>query len=429
MSQNIEKLIVTCHTAPNIALIKYWGKSNDELILPLNGSISVTLDSDVLCTKTSLMLCLKNENEKNTVTFWLNGKKQIFQDPTSTEESSSKEEDIINRKRFFTMLNKVRSDCSLKNPHLYNITICSSNNFPTACGLASSASGFACLAQVLSHSFGYNGDVSVLARLGSGSACRSCFGGFVKWSSALNSEQSTATMLFSSSHWENLNVLALVLEDGRKDVSSTHGMRETVLTSELLQARIKLVESKRLNEMENFLKTKDFNGMAKLIIRDSNNFHACCMDTYPPLFYLNDKSKEIIKLINKFNQFEARKDELKAAYSFDAGPNAFIFLQDENLNDFVYLIYKIYFSQLNELDFVEKKLFHNKDKVNIFLDKARKDILMRNFSDLMVPRHESEGSLKYMIHSKVGKETKIFQNDWENSLLMENGQPKDLNKT
>ena len=66
MSQNIEKLIVTCHTAPNIALIKYWGKSNDELILPLNGSISVTLDSDVLCTKTSLMLCLKNENEKNT---------------------------------------------------------------------------------------------------------------------------------------------------------------------------------------------------------------------------------------------------------------------------------------------------------------------------------------------------------------------------
>ena len=423
MSKKTEKIIVTCHTAPNIALIKYWGKSNEELILPLNGSISITLDSDVLCTKTTLMLSQKSENETNIqITFWLNNKKQIFQNSLLAEKESSSKEDIINKKRFFTMLNKVRSNCLLENPGLYNIKICSRNNFPTACGLASSASGFACLAQVLSYGYGYKGDISELARLGSGSACRSCFGGFVKWSSGLNSEQSIASMLFPSNHWTNLNVLALVLEDGRKDVSSTHGMRETVLTSELLQTRIKLVESKRLNEMETYLKTKDFNSMAKLIISDSNNFHACCMDTYPPLFYLNDKSKEIIHLVNKFNKSEANKDELKAAYSFDAGPNAFIFVLDENLSDFLFLIYKIYFSHLSESAFLEEKLFYNKEQ-EISMDKARKELIKSNFSGLMLTHTSDSFTLKYMIHSKVGQGSKVFRDCWENSLINEDGEP------
>ena len=424
MSKNTKKIIVTCRTAPNIALIKYWGKSNEELILPLNGSISITLDSDVLCTKTTLMLTLKNENATTTITFWLNNKKQVFQDHSLTELESSLKEDIINKKRFFTMLNKVRSNCSLENPHLYNINICSRNNFPTACGLASSASGFACLAQVLSIGFGYAGDVSELARLGSGSACRSCFGGFVKWSSGLTSDQSIAMKLFPSNHWEELNVLALVLEDRRKQVSSTHGMRDTVLTSELLQTRIKMVESKRLAEMETHIREKDFNNMAKLTISDSNNFHACCMDTYPPLFYLNDKSKEIINLVNKFNMFEAKTAELKAAYSFDAGPNAFIFVLNENLSDFLYLVYKIYFNDLTEAEFIEKKLVHNKSK-DIRMEKARKELLARNFFDLIVTRTgDSEAILKYVIHSNVGQEAAILCDDLENSLLNEDGEPK-----
>ena len=248
MSSNSDRIIVTCECAPNIALIKYWGKSNEELILPLNGSISITLDRHVLSTKTSVMLT-KSCQTNSKITIWLNKKKQEFSDNDSNEPSSSKNE-IINKKRFFNMLNKVRANCSLENASLYDIRICTANNFPTACGLASSASGFACLALALSHSFKYKGDVSELARLGSGSACRSCFGGFVKWSSGKNSAESIATTLFSSDHWPNLNILALVLEDGRKDVSSTHGMRETVLTSELLKQRVHLVETKRLHEME-----------------------------------------------------------------------------------------------------------------------------------------------------------------------------------
>lgn len=116
------------------------------------------------------------------------------------------------------MLNKVRQNCTLNNPYSYHIRIKTTNSFPTACGLASSASGFACLAICLSEAFGYNGNVSELARLGSGSACRSCYGGFVKWTSGTTSNDSIATKLFDSEHWPNFNIFALILEDERKKV-------------------------------------------------------------------------------------------------------------------------------------------------------------------------------------------------------------------
>jgi diphosphomevalonate decarboxylase len=115
-------------------------------------------------------------------------------------------------------LNKVRGNCSLENPLSFHVRIKTTNSFPTACGLASSASGFACLAICLAEAFGYKGDVSELARLGSGSACRSCYGGFVKWTSSDKSDQSISTRLFPSEHWPDFNILALILEDERKKV-------------------------------------------------------------------------------------------------------------------------------------------------------------------------------------------------------------------
>ncbi len=116
------------------------------------------------------------------------------------------------------MLNKVRQNCDLENPCEYFIRIRTTNTFPIACGLASSASGYACLATCLAKAFKYNGDLSELARLGSGSACRSCFGGFVLWSADLESEKSIARPLYSKNHWPELNILVLILEDERKKV-------------------------------------------------------------------------------------------------------------------------------------------------------------------------------------------------------------------
>ena len=176
---NLDRILVSC------SLIKYWGKSNEALILPLNSSISVTLDRHVLSAKTSLLLLKNNNNTKTKIKIWLNNNLQEFDDEASPK---SDQNEIINKTRFLSMLNKMRSNCSLNDAHKYEI------------GLASSASGFACLAHCLSTAFEYNGNTSELARLGSRSACRSCFGGFVKWSSSDNPSLSIANALFPVDH-------------------------------------------------------------------------------------------------------------------------------------------------------------------------------------------------------------------------------------
>ncbi len=419
-----EKILVTCESAPNIALIKYWGKKNESLILPLNGSISITLDKNVLCTKTSILLRKSSLNSSKKIQLCLNGSKQEFDD-NELSSQHSKEDDLLNRKRFFTMLNKVRENCAISEPYTYEIRIATFNNFPTACGLASSASGLACMAQCLAAAFDYKGDVSELARLGSGSACRSCFGGFVKWNSDDQSKKSIASALFSSKHWPELNVLVLILEDEKKKVSSTNGMQISVKTSDLLRYRVKLVEEERLNEMYSSIEKKDFSGVGKLAMRDSNCFHAICMDTYPPLFYLNDKSKELIRLIDEYNKFEQIEAEnLKVFYSFDAGPNAFLFALDEHLNELIYLINLVYFAELDHNEFLNTFLIRNLSIKISEIDSKRKVIIKEYFKKFI---YEKENIfMKYLIHSKVGDDPIIIYDDWSKSLF-ENEEIKIIN--
>ena len=84
--------------------------------------------------------------------------------------------------------------------------------------------------------------------------------------------------------------------------------------------------------MEKAIFEKDFDTFAQLTMRDSNQFHSVCLDTYPPVFYLNDTSKQIISVISAYNRFVAPLGKgLQVAYTFDAGPNAVLFLQKEHV--------------------------------------------------------------------------------------------------
>ncbi|KAG8232934.1 hypothetical protein J437_LFUL011043, partial [Ladona fulva] len=96
----------------------------------------------------------------------------------------------------------------------WRIHICSENNFPTAAGLASSAAGYACLVYALSQLYGLEGDISALARQGSGSACRSIFGGFVQWNRGQDEEEgkgSIAEQIADVSHWPEMRIVILVV--------------------------------------------------------------------------------------------------------------------------------------------------------------------------------------------------------------------------
>lgn len=379
--------LVTCECAPNIALIKYWGKSDEDLILPLNSSISITLDCDILKSTTSLALVKRANNSEPQIRIWFDDKIDEFD--SNTSDLTVKK--VLSRKRFIRILKMVRENFHHED---YLIRIKSLNSFPTACGLASSASGYAALAHCIAHAFDFKGDISELARLGSGSACRSCFGGFVKWNASNQSSLSIAKQLKPSNYWPELNIVVLVLNDHRKENSSTDGMKLTVESSELIKHRVKLVEETRIKVIEDALNDKNFEKFGEIIMRDSNNFHAVCMDTYPPIFYLNESSKEIIQLVHIFNQ-----TGVKVAYSFDAGPNVFLFTLDDYLSQFVSLLKQIYFSYVSSDDFIEQK----------FISKAKNMVLINTTPIEKYEKFKTDENnrIKYILHSKVGHDPRI----------------------
>lgn len=149
-------------------------------------------------------------------------------------------------------------------------------------------------------------DLTALARQGSGSACRSLHGGFVQWKqgTAANGEDSVAVQLATENHWPEMRVLVVVVTDVQKKVSSSHGMATTVKTSELYKHRVTECVAKRVDEMKAAIADKDFERFAKATMIDSNQFHAVCLDSYPPIKYMNDVSHKIANLVHVYNTFK-----------------------------------------------------------------------------------------------------------------------------
>uniref|UniRef100_A0A3Q3MSL0 Diphosphomevalonate decarboxylase n=1 Tax=Mastacembelus armatus TaxID=205130 RepID=A0A3Q3MSL0_9TELE len=318
--------IVTCTAPVNIAVIKYWGKRNEELILPINSSLSVTLHQDQLKTTTTVATSRSFQEDR----IWLNGKEEDITHPRL--QSCLREIRRLTRKR--------RNDgvpCLDLSCLSHKVRICSVNNFPTAAGLASSAAGFACLVYTLAQVFGVEGELSGIARQGSGSACRSMYGGFVQWimGNQDDGKDSLAQQVEPETHWPELRVLVLVASAERKPVGSTSGMQTSVETSCLLKHRAESVVPGRMAEMIEAVQKKDFPTFAELTMKDSNQFHATCLDTYPPIFYLNSVSHQIISLVHRYN---GHYRDTRVAYTFDAGPNAVIFTLQQHVPEFVQVL-------------------------------------------------------------------------------------------
>lgn len=211
--------------------------------------------------------------------------------------------------------------------------VVSANSFPTAAGLASSAAGYAALTAVLSEVFQVplNADLTRVARMGSGSACRSLYGGLVAWKRGTKEDGSDSVAIPMGPRSDWLDITILVLNAEKKHTSSTAGMVRSVKTSALLDFRAKQVVPSRMKKMAKAYEEKNFETFGELMMRDSNQFHATCLDTYPPVFYLTDDSRKVINFVHEINRTAGR---IVAAYTFDAGPNAVIFSQKKD-TDFV----------------------------------------------------------------------------------------------
>jgi diphosphomevalonate decarboxylase len=277
---------------PNIALVKYWGKRDEKLILPHQSSLSVTLGP--LSVTTSV------EWGQGAHVIEINGK------PAFGTEAA----------RVVEILELLRAE----KPDLGHGRMVSRGDFPAAAGLASSAAAFAALAVAARAAGGWPRDTraeSVLARRGSGSACRSIQGGVCIWHRGENPDgsDSFATQELSEKHWPELRLLVAMVSREEKEVKSRDGMRSAVETSPYYEAWKRDAEAEVPRALE-ALRKKDLRAIGEIAERNAWRMHATSLAADPPLCYLKPQTLEVIRALARL-----RRDGIPAYFTLDAGPN------------------------------------------------------------------------------------------------------------
>ena len=341
--------MASCFAPTNIAIVKYWGKDVKRGgNTPINSSCSLTLDPFDLRAETVIVASPAFVEDE----LYLNGKKA----PTLGNSTHAK--------RLRLCLKTMREKCRDPVPctssakdaeelRSWKVRVASQNTFPTAAGLASSAAGYAALVTAAATLYGvresFDGELSTVARRGSGSACRSLYGGLVAWhkgaAEATSTDDSRAEQFFDEAHWPELRVAVLVANAKEKETPSADGMTLSVETSPFLGYRAASVAEPRIAALRSAFEDKDFEKFADICMRDSNSFHATCLDTFPPIFYMDHTSRAVIRAVHAFNDFHK---EVRVAYTFDAGPNAVLFCKSARAADEVAALAATLFTDTND---------------------------------------------------------------------------------
>ncbi len=269
----------------NIALIKYWGKTDTKLALPATSSLSLTLDA--LYTTTEVRI-----------------------DPMLTEDRFTLDGTVQGPRE----LQKISSFVDLFRVGNQHVEIISENNFPTAAGLASSASGYAALATALNDVFACGLDKTALSRLtrrGSGSASRSLFGGFAVWQKGDDLE----SLAYPLEETMDIQMVIAIVSDRQKARSSRSKMQETALQSRYFDAWVANNDTD-MADMQAAIRAQDIHMVGRIAERNAMMMHATLLALDEPFFYMNPLSLRVIELVH-----EMRRDGLAAYVTMDAGPN------------------------------------------------------------------------------------------------------------
>ena len=300
----------TAKAHANIAFIKYWGRKDEKLRLPANDSISMNLSEVFTVT---------------TVDFSDSYKKYEI-------DLVGKELDGKGKKRIVDHLDKIRNLAKIKT----FAKVLTKNNFPTGTGIASSASGFAALTVAAASASGLKlseKQLSILARQGSGSACRSIPSGFVEWKSGTSSNSSFAQTVFPSNWLSIVDVLAIV-EKKSKKISSTEGHTLTG-SSPFYKARISGMKDK-LKKIKQALLNKDFKTFGEISETEAVNMHTVMMTSSPAIYYWTPETMRIILSVMNW-----REEGLPVYFTIDAGPNVHLLTLSEDADKITRRLKKI----------------------------------------------------------------------------------------
>ncbi len=285
--------LASARSYSNIAFIKYWGNRNDVLCLPENGSISMNLAGAETVTTVRFVEALPDD------------RLILNEQPQSGDTLARVSRHLDNIRRIAGV--GLRAE------------VISRNNFPTGTGIASSASAFAALTVAACGALGLDLSeqaLSALARLSSGSACRSVPGGYVEWHAGYNHDTSYAESIAPPEHWDLVDLVAIVSE-AHKAVGSIGG-HTLAPTSPLQAARVADAE-RRLDLCRKAILERDFDALAEVAEHDTLMMHAVMMTSRPALIYWLPATLRIMEAVRGW-----RSDGVPACFTIDAGPNVHV---------------------------------------------------------------------------------------------------------
>jgi diphosphomevalonate decarboxylase len=288
----------SCFAPANIALVKYWGKRNTELNLPITSSLSVSLGE--FGTKTQISLSEQDE-------LIINNQKIA----SNTDEVQR----LVKFLNLFRQTNQqyFRVDCT--------------SNIPMAAGLASSSAAFASIVKALDDLYQWQlplNKLSILARIGSGSACRSLWQGFVKWQKGRRKDgmDSYAAPLMHT--WPALRIGLLICDSQPKAISSREAMeitKKTALCYKLWPQNVKqsmMLVEKSINE-------HNFALLGQAAEHNALTMHAYMLAAEPTICYFSPRTVEIFHKVWKL-----RKEGMNIYFTQDAGANIKLIFQQED---------------------------------------------------------------------------------------------------
>ena len=307
---------VTAYANANIALIKYWGKNNHVLNIPLMSSLSVTLDN--LGTLSSVEVA---DEDKLFI--------------------NDQEEKNIEKLIYF--LQYIRSTFNTKKYFL----IKSYNNIPTMAGLASSASAYASITIALNNLLSLNltkEQMSLVARVGSASAARSIFGGINILHGGQNyTHEQACVKNITNQHFSNLAILIVLCDKQPKKISSTKGMK--LASSSIFFEAFVNKNSDDIKNALNAIDKGDFASLGNLSELSTLKMHSVMLTSTPSLMYWNEKTLIVMKKIQDLRE----QYGYIAFFSIDAGANVKIFCCN---NSYISLIMQELSDYFNKEDFL-----------------------------------------------------------------------------
>ncbi len=289
---------VSSRAPVNIALLKYWGKKDEQLNIPFQSSISMTLDE--LYTDTTIELIPHANHDE----LFINGSQVMGAEQVKISRYLSTFRQVYKRQGY--------------------VRIHSVNHVPTGAGLASSASAYASIAVALNHLFQLGLDekgLSRLARLGSGSAARSIHGGIVLWHHGEDHHSSFAEQLDDS--WDDLRLIVVLISDKKKPISSRQAMQLSVKTP--VYQQFVTWSAKMLPLMIEAIKAHDIITLGQLVEESSERLHATIRASGVDYY-----QKETYDFLAKLNTL---KKQFPLFYTLDAGPNVKLLTTAQYLDD------------------------------------------------------------------------------------------------